>query len=214
MVLPPPARTGQRGGRAAPSLTLGSRAFVMAVAALLLGTVFVAGVLGYRDHRNDHASATRNVAATSPSTAPPTTAPPQSPPTVCKQPNGIPAAAGKPTDIPVPPKPVTKLQTRDLAPGQGKAAADGDKVTMQYVGVSCASGKQFGASWDSQTPTPFTLGAGGVIPGWDQGIKGMKAGGRRLLWVPASLGYGAEGRPPDIAPGDTLIFVVDLVKIG
>ena len=151
---------------------------------------------------------------TLPNTAPATTAAPQAAPTVCKQPSGIPKVTGKPTNIPVPPKPVTALQIRDLRPGSGKAAADGDKLTLHYVGISCASGEQVDSSWDRHQTFPLTLGQGEVIPGWDQGIKGMKVGGRRLLWIPASLAYGAQGQPPKIAPGDTLTFVIDLVKNG
>jgi peptidylprolyl isomerase len=211
--VPAPPRTRPGGGRPASPLTFGSRPLVGLIGLLLLGTVFVAGVLGYRDHRDDGASAARTVGTTAPAVS--TTAAAQTAaPTKCLQPNGVPKVSGKPTDIPVPPKPVTALQTRDLKPGRGKAAVDGDNLTVQYVGISCASGKQFDASWDRKQPLPFALGAGNVIPGWDQGIKGMKVGGRRLLWIPASLAYGAAGRPPDIAPSDTLIFVIDLVKIG
>ncbi len=215
---PPPSRAQgasalqarSSAGRAHGSLAFGSRPLALAIGAILLATTFTAGVLGFRDHRSDgHSRAGPD------STAPETTAPALSKAvTKCRQPSDIPAAAGKPTDIPVPPKPVRALKTRDLRNGQGPAATDGDKLTLQYVGLSCASGKQVDASWDRREPIPVTLGAGSVIPGWDQGIKGMKVGGRRLLWIPAALAYGAAGQPPDIAPGDTLIFVIDLLKIG
>ena len=212
--VPPPIRPG--GGRPSSQGTFGSRPLILAIGVILLATTFTAAILGYRDHHNDASTSAQATATTAaPSTAPATTAAPQAAaPTVCKQPSGIPVVTGKPTDIPVPPKPVTALQIRDLKPGSGKAAADGDKLTVQYVGISCASGKQVDASWDRHQTLPLTLGQGDVIPGWDQGIKGMKVGGRRLLWIPASLAYGAQGQPPDIAPGDTLTFVIDLVKNG
>jgi peptidylprolyl isomerase len=183
----------------------------MVVGLILLGTTFVAGVLGYRDHRSDGSMSTATVATSAPST---TAAAQTAAPTKCLAPSDIPKASGKPTDISVPPKPVTALQTRDLKTGSGKAAASGDQLTVQYVGVSCASGKQFDASYDRKQPYAFALGGGNVIPGWDQGLVGMKVGGRRLLWIPPALGYGAAGQPPDIAPNDTLIFVIELVKIG
>ena len=184
------------------------------IGVVLLATAFAAGILGYRDHRDDSATKASTVGTTAAPTTGPATTAAAAPATTCRQPSGITKVAGKPTDISVPPKPVTALQSRDLKLGKGKAAADGDKLTVQDVGISCTSGKQIDSSWDRHQPVPFTLGSGGVIPGWDQGIKGMKVGGRRLLWIPASLAYGDQGQPPDIAPADTLIFVIDLVKIG
>jgi peptidylprolyl isomerase len=109
--------------------------------------------------------------------------------------------------------PPATLVTKDLVTGTGPAAASGDKVTLQYVGVSFSNGEQFDASWDTGQPITFTLGAGEVIPGWDQGIVGMQAGGRRVLVIPPDLGYGATGQGP-ILPNETLVFVVDLKKIG
>ena len=84
---------------------------------------------------------------------------------------------------------------------------------MQYVGVNYADGKQFDASWDNGQPFTFQLGSGQVIQGWDQGIAGMKVGGRRELIVPPDLGYGAQGSPPTIEPNETLVFVVDLLDV-
>jgi peptidylprolyl isomerase len=109
-------------------------------------------------------------------------------------------------------EPPAELQTEDVVEGTGPAAKAGDTVTMQYVGTSWSTGEQFDASWDRNQAFPFTLGAGEVIPGWDQGIEGMKAGGRRLLVIPPELGYGAAGQGP-IAPNETLVFVVDLEQI-
>ncbi len=86
---------------------------------------------------------------------------------------------------------------------------------MQYVGNSWSTGEQFDSSWDrGSEPFTFPLGGGQVIPGWDQGVAGMKEGGRRLLVIPPELAYGAQSPSPDIAPNETLIFVVDLVKTG
>ena len=86
-------------------------------------------------------------------------------------------------------------------------------LTMQYVGVNYADGKQFDASWDNGQPFNFQLGSGQVIKGWDEGIAGMKVGGRRELIVPPDLGYGAQGQPPAIGPNETLVFVVDLLDV-
>ena len=90
--------------------------------------------------------------------------------------------------------PPTKLVTKDIFVGKGPAAKDGDKLSMQYLGALYETGKQFEASWDSGKPFDFTLGQGDVIQGWDQGIVGMKAGGRRLLVIPAELAYGERAR--------------------
>jgi FKBP-type peptidyl-prolyl cis-trans isomerase len=105
------------------------------------------------------------------------------------------------------------LVVGDLVQGTGPAAKPGDQLTMKYVGVLYADGSQFDASWDRGSDFPFQLGAGQVIAGWDRGLVGMKAGGRRQLVIPASLGYGDQGQGP-IPPGATLVFVVDLVRIG
>jgi peptidylprolyl isomerase len=115
--------------------------------------------------------------------------------------------------VDVPGEPSTTLQKKDIVVGKGPAAKAGDTVEMQYVGVSQSTGKQFDASWDRGEPFVFPLGQGQVIPGWDEGIVGMKVGGRRELIIPPEMGYGAQGAPPDIAPNETLVFVVDLTKI-
>jgi len=110
-------------------------------------------------------------------------------------------------------EPPTELVIEDIVKGKGPKAKQGDQLTMQYVGVSWSNGQQFDASWDSGQPFPFQLGAGMVIPGWDQGMVGMRKGGRRLLVIPPDLGYGPSGSGP-IGPNETLIFVVDLVELG
>jgi peptidylprolyl isomerase len=110
--------------------------------------------------------------------------------------------------------PPKKLVTEDLEEGSGAAAKAGDEVTVQYVGVNYKSGKEFDASWDRGEPFTFALGSGMVIPGWEEGIEGMKVGGRRELIIPPELGYGSAGSPPAIPPNETLVFVVDLEAIG
>jgi peptidylprolyl isomerase len=111
--------------------------------------------------------------------------------------------------------PPAELQKTDIVKGKGTAAKPGDTVSVQYVGNSWSTGAQFDASWDrGGEPFEFPLGAGQVIPGWDQGVAGMKRGGRRLLVIPPHLAYGAQSPSPAIAPNETLIFVVDLEKIG
>lgn len=120
----------------------------------------------------------------------------------------------KPTvTVPTGPAPTT-LQSDDIVVGDGATAESGQPIEVQYVGVSYSTGKQFDASWDSGSAFPFTLGAGKVIAGWDKGLIGMKVGGRRQLTIPPDLAYGASGFPPVIAPNETLIFVVDLLKVG
>ena len=89
--------------------------------------------------------------------------------------------------------PPKQLETKELEEGTGAEAKAGDKVTVQYVGVGYKSGEEFDASWDRGEPFSFTLGAGEVIPGWDQGVEGMKVGGRRELIIPPELAYGEAG---------------------
>lgn len=110
--------------------------------------------------------------------------------------------------------PPKKLVIKDLEEGTGAEAKAGDEVSVQYVGVDYKTGKQFDASWDRGEPFTFQLGAGMVIPGWDQGVEGMKVGGRRELIIPPELAYGPEGSPPAIGPNETLIFVIDLLEAG
>jgi peptidylprolyl isomerase len=109
--------------------------------------------------------------------------------------------------------PPTQLESADLITGTGPAAKAGDSVTVQYVLATYSSGKTIQSSWSSQ-PFTFTLGEGQVIPGWDKGVAGMQVGGRRELIIPPSLGYGSQSPGSGIAANDTLVFVVDLVKIS
>lgn len=109
--------------------------------------------------------------------------------------------------------PPQQLEIKEIEKGSGKAAKAGDEVLVQYVGVGYESEEEFDSSWSRNEPLPLTLGAGGVIPGWEQGIEGMKVGGRRELIIPPKLAYGAQGSPPVIGPNETLIFVIDLLSI-
>ena len=110
-------------------------------------------------------------------------------------------------------EPPADLKIRDLWEGDGEVAAAGDFVKVHYVGVSFSSGEEFDASWNRGAPLDFQLGVGQVIAGWDQGVQGMKVGGRRQLVIPPDLAYGDRGAGNVIAPGETLIFVCDLVSI-
>jgi peptidylprolyl isomerase len=110
--------------------------------------------------------------------------------------------------------PPKKLEKVELIEGTGAEATAGSKVTVQYAGVGYDSGEEFDASWNRNEPFSFTLGASEVIPGWDQGVEGMKVGGRRELIIPPELAYGESGAPPALGPNETLIFVIDLLEVG
>ena len=109
-------------------------------------------------------------------------------------------------------EPPAELEITDIWEGDGPVASAGDRVTVHYVGVAHSTGEQFDASWDRGEPLSFQLGAGKVITGWDEGVQGMKVGGRRQLIIPPGLAYGDRGAGNVIAPGETLIFVCDLVS--
>jgi len=107
-------------------------------------------------------------------------------------------------------EPPSQLVSEDLVEGGGAEIARGDNADVQYVGVSWSTGHEFDSSWDrGAQPFSFPVGAGRVIAGWDQGVQGMRAGGRRLLVIPPDMGYGDHGAGGVIAPGETLVFVVD-----
>ena len=123
------------------------------------------------------------------------------------------AARTKPKiTVPKGPPPST-LVVKDLKKGTGAVAKPGSSLTVNYVGVSYSTGKEFDNSFDRGQPFPFQLGAGMVIPGWDRGLVGMRVGGRRQLTIPAKLAYGAQGQPPTIKPNETLVFVIDLLGV-
>ena len=115
-------------------------------------------------------------------------------------------------DFPQEPVP-TELRIVDEIQGTGKEATAGATVSCHYVGVTYSGGEEFDASWNRGQPLDFTVGVGQVIAGWDQGLLGMKVGGRRRLEIPPHLGYGARGAGSAIGPNETLIFVCDLVSV-
>lgn len=117
-------------------------------------------------------------------------------------------------DVETPADPVVELEINDLVVGDGEIARAGETLVMQYVGVAQSTGVEFDASWDRGAPFTFTLGAGGVIRGWDEGIEGMAVGGRRELVIPPDLGYGTAGSGANIGPDETLVFVVDLIGVA
>jgi peptidylprolyl isomerase len=110
-------------------------------------------------------------------------------------------------------EPPADLEITDVWEGDGAVANAGDTVNVHYVGVAYSTGEEFDASWDGGAPLEFKLGVGQVIAGWDQGVQGMKVGGRRQLIIPPGLAYGDRGAGHSIGPGETLIFVCDLVSI-
>ena len=156
----------------------------------------------------------------------PTTAVPQTsePSTVAQQTTiaTIPAADRSPAGTPgskpsivVPSgQPPTELQSADLIVGTGPEVKLGDHLTAQYVLATYSSGKEVQSSWDSGSPFTFVLAQGKVIDGWVQGVPGMRAGGRRELIIPPNLAYGAQSPGPGVAPNDTLVFIVDVTKVG
>ena len=108
--------------------------------------------------------------------------------------------------------PPSDLEVTDIWEGDGVVAKSGDNVEVHYVGVAFSTGEEFDASWNRGEPLRFRLGVGQVIQGWDQGVQGMKVGGRRKLVIPPDLGYGSRGAAGAIKPNETLIFVCDLVS--
>ena len=120
----------------------------------------------------------------------------------------------KPTvEVPVDQAPSYQLELEDIVEGDGDEAVSGKTVEVHYVGVSWKNGNQFDASWDRGDTFKFGLGKGQVIQGWDQGVAGMKVGGRRRITIPPDLAYGQRGAGGVIGPGETLVFVVDLVGV-
>ena len=117
-------------------------------------------------------------------------------------------------DVPSDQPPSYQLELEDLEVGEGDEAVSGKVVEVHYVGVSWATGNQFDASWDRGDTFKFKLGKGQVISGWDQGVAGMKVGGRRRITIPPQLAYGKRGAGGVIGPDETLVFVVDLVGVG
>ena len=117
-------------------------------------------------------------------------------------------------DVPVGQAPSYQLETEDLVEGTGEEATPGRTVEVHYVGVSWQNGREFDSSWDRGRTFKFGLGKGDVIQGWDQGVAGMKVGGRRRITIPPMLAYGKRGAGGVIGPDETLVFVVDLVGVA
>jgi peptidylprolyl isomerase len=168
----------------------------LAAAALLAGcggSSSSSGTIGVgNENKTDETlvKASETPAATTPTSGPLATEPKVTPPT------GPPPA---------------KLEKKDLIVGTGKEAKAGDTVSVNYVGALYNGGKVFDASWKRKEPFQFKLGQGQVIKGWDEGVPGMKVGGRRELVIPAELAYGKTGSPPTIPPNAPLVFVIDLL---
>ncbi len=120
----------------------------------------------------------------------------------------------KPTvEVPADQAPSYQLELEDMITGEGEEARSGQVVEVHYVGVSWSTGRQFDASWDRGDTFQFGLGRGQVIAGWDQGVAGMRVGGRRRITIPPMLGYGKRGAGGVIGPDETLVFVVDLIGV-
>ncbi len=145
-------------------------------------------------------------------TTPTTASTPTTPTSTVKTPTSGPLSKQPAVTPPSGPAPTT-LVSKEIIKGTGAEAKAGDSVTVNYVGVLYSTGKEFDASWKRNEPFTFTLGKGQVIKGWDQGVAGMKVGGRRELIIPAELGYGKSGSPPTIPPNSALVFVVDLLGV-
>lgn len=193
------------------------RGLVLPVAAL---TLALTGCGGSSAGTASSAGAASSIASAGPSGSG-SAVPAATAPAGCASASAGPVATGGTTDlskkpvitVPTGPPPCT-LVVGDIVRGSGPPATSGEQLTVKYVGALYTTGKQFDASWDRSQDFPFTLGAGSVIPGWDRGLVGMRVGGRRELIIPPALGYGPQGAGADIPPNATLVFVVDLVKIG
>ena len=123
-------------------------------------------------------------------------------------------ALGEKPEVEIPDGPPSyQLELEDLEVGEGDEAVSGKVVEVHYVGVSWQTKREFDASWDRGDTFKFKLGKGQVIAGWDQGVEGMRVGGRRRITIPPMLAYGKRGAPPVIGPDETLVFVVDLVGV-
>jgi peptidylprolyl isomerase len=124
------------------------------------------------------------------------------------------ASSEKPVvEVPTGQSPSYQLELEDLVVGDGDEATSGNLVEVHYVGVAWSNGREFDSSWDRGDTLKFGLGKGQVIQGWDQGVAGMRVGGRRRITIPPMLAYGKRGAGGVIGPDETLVFVVDLVGV-
>jgi peptidylprolyl isomerase len=190
---------------------LSQRSGALVTALVLAGALGLAACSSSPSNSASDTTTTSGGTGAGPSTTAPAGSAIESIPAADRSPAGT---AGSAPTVTVPSgTPPTQLQSADLITGTGPAAKDGDNLTVQYVLATYSSGKEIQSSWTSQ-PFTFTLGQGQVIPGWDKGVAGMQAGGRRELIIPPNLGYGAQSPGPGIGANDTLVFVIDLQKIG
>ena len=184
---------------------------LIASGALALSLVLVAGACSSEDDGNVVADVLEDdELPTQPSTPESTTTLPQ----ICEPEAPTEVTAEDKPVIEVPEgEPPSDLVTETLTEGEGREAAEGDSVQLQYTGALLSDGTEFDTSWDDLQPLPATIGAGGLIEGFDAGLVGMKVGERRMLTIPSEQGYGAEGSGEQIPPDSDLIFVVDMVQI-
>jgi peptidylprolyl isomerase len=192
----------------------------VAIVVALSLAVLAASLISLAGSSSTKTTATVSV-VTGPGTAAATGSTPSATTTATTTITGYPGTASgplskEPTVTPPTGAPPATLQSKDLIVGTGPEAKAGDMLTVNYVGVLFASGTEFDSSWKRHGRFTFTLGAGHVIAGWDQGIGGMKVGGRRELIVPAAQAYGAQGfaTVPPIPPNAALVFVVDLIAVS
>jgi peptidylprolyl isomerase len=178
----------------------------------------VAGALGLAACSSSPSGSSEGTTSTSTTRLPPQTTTPAAGAPVALDPiaasdQSAAGSWGTPPTVTVPTSaPPTSLQSADLITGTGPGVQAGDTVTVEYVLATYSSGKVVQSSWTSQ-PFTFTVGLGDVIKGWDKGVLDMKQGGRRELIIPPQYGYGAQSPGAGIAPNDTLVFVIDLLKI-
>jgi hypothetical protein len=180
--------------------------WVKMVVGLLIAALVIGGAVALfanNDDSGNDSGVSAGAGSTVPSTAPAVASAKGKP---CVAMAGTPPAGAPTVPVQIGPPP-TQLVKQDLQEGSGTTVAEGATVTVDYIGVSCSTGKIFDTSYGKQ---PATFPLANVIPGWQQGIPGMKVGGTRLLGIPAELAYGSQGYPPDIAPDETLWFVVKL----
>lgn len=202
----------QRAAQRRRTIRRGVIVAVVAAVVITTGALLFAGGSGPSTTTTAFAGSTTTNASTTTSPVATTTVKP-----VTFAPVAQPSPAGTfgkaPTVVVPSGAPPVAMQVSDLIPGAGPGAKNGDKLTVQYVLATYSSRKVVQSSWTTQ-PFSLTLGAGTVIPGWEYGLLGMKAGARRELIIPPALGYGSVAQGPGIAANDTLVFVVDLLKIN
>ena len=182
----------------------------------LLFVVFAFAACGGEDDRSGESGAAPAAEATEAATEAPTEAAPEAAaPSEGKTGVKVTGKEGeKPTiEVPEGAEPPSELTIEDLEEGDGAEAKAGTTISVNYVGSLFKDGSVFDNSYDRGEPISFPLGAGQVIPGWDQGFEGMKVGGRRVLVIPSDLAYGPTGSGP-IGPDEALVFVVDLVDVS